>query len=404
MTNGNISDFGSVSCEEEDALFDAQLFTLNILHPSTRSPPQLVPFDLHYLLKRKERQAQCELRALNLSIDGRPHTRIEMTHGVCDRKGTIRVDPPPPAGAHTLELAALGAAGAPLDVARLAFTHLGHSPADDPDALCLLSYSQSGNHMLRFIVEYLTARPTAGCRGNLADRPIHANAFPPPHRPLDHVDAWAPPSAYKFHYSGPAAVNHKPTCPLSLGELGSCRRLVLLVRDFGKCIPRYFEGVSDAAAAVKGPPSVEAIDVQTDLYLDNLRTFAAFPGPRLLVRYEDLVANHSAAAAVAAFLAAAAGPTEEGAIRRRAAALAADYEGLLALSRGAAGRSWMGVRRASSSYLRGWSNVHICHLAGRLEAALRPDADGGGGGAVVREALTGYRGTLELLKTACSFV
>ena len=324
-----------------------------------------------------------------------------MTHGVCDRKGNIRVDPPPPAGAHTLELAALGAAGAPLDVARLAFTHLGHSPADDPDALCLLSYSQSGNHMLRFIVEYLTARPTAGCRGNLADRPIHANAFPPPHRPLDHVDAWAPPSAYKFHYSGPAAITHSADCKV---ELGSCRRLVLLVRDFGKCIPRYFEGVSDAAAAVKGPPSVEAIDVQTDLYLDNLRTFAAFPGPRLLVRYEDLVANHSAAAAVAAFLAAAAGPTEGGAIRRRAAALAADYEGLLALSRGAAGRSWMGVRRASSSYLRGWSNVHICHLAGRLEAALRPDADGGGGDAVVREALTGYRGTLELLKTACSFV
>ena len=51
-----------------------------------------------------------------------------------------------------------------------------------------------------------------------------------------------------------------------------------------------------------GGLSTAAIDQQAALYLDNVRTLAAFNGPWLLVRYEDLVAYGSAASAVAAFL------------------------------------------------------------------------------------------------------
>ena len=51
-----------------------------------------------------------------------------------------------------------------------------------------------------------------------------------------------------------------------------------------------------------GGLSTAAIDQQAALYLDNVRTLAAFNGPWLLVRYEDLVAYGSASAAVAAFL------------------------------------------------------------------------------------------------------
>jgi hypothetical protein len=408
LSNRITHDLDPVICEEEYASAQStpELYSLNILNPSSRKHVEAGPFDLQYLLSRKERSSPCELRALNLSIGARLHTRIETALGICDRETLIRVDPPPPPGTHTLELMALGPTGAPLAIGRIAFTHLGHRPADDPDAVCLLSYSQSGNHLLRFLIEYLTARPTAGCCGNLDDRPIHNNEFPPPHRPLGHVDPWAPPAAFKFHYSGRAAAEQRASCIL---PATGCRRLVLLVRDFGKCIPRYFEGRAEStgAAASTGPASFEAVDDHADLYLENLDTFAAFTGPRLLVRYEDLVANHSAAAAVADFFAQGSGTATAQALGVRRAALELDYEGLLALSRGAEGRSWIGVRRAASSYLRGWSNVHICHLARRFEEVMRPGPEGGRGGepeGVVREVLRGYEESLRLLQTACSFV
>ena len=148
--------------------------------------------------------------------------------------------------------------------------------------------------------------------------------------------------------------------------------------------------------------SAEAINEQASLYLGNLRAFAGFRGPRLLVRYEALVANRSEAAAVAAFLAAHEGPAEAAELARRAEALLDDYEGLLGLSRAATGRSWMGVRRASGPYLAGWSDAEMCVLGTRFEEEL-PDllSDGDGADGGLREALAGYEGSVEALTAVC---
>lgn len=37
----------------------------------------------------------------------------------------------------------------------------------------IASFPRSGNHLVRFLIEYLTGRPTLGCRGNPEDTPLH---------------------------------------------------------------------------------------------------------------------------------------------------------------------------------------------------------------------------------------
>ncbi|HET8637900.1 MAG TPA: hypothetical protein VFL96_13715 [Acidobacteriaceae bacterium] len=50
----------------------------------------------------------------------------------------------------------------------------------------IASYPRSGNHLVRFFVEYLTGRPTLGCYGNPEDVPVCNNTFPGAD-PLAHV-------------------------------------------------------------------------------------------------------------------------------------------------------------------------------------------------------------------------
>ena len=44
----------------------------------------------------------------------------------------------------------------------------------------LLSYPRSGNHLVRFLIELLTERPTSGSPGNGKDIPIYKNMFSQP--------------------------------------------------------------------------------------------------------------------------------------------------------------------------------------------------------------------------------
>ena len=118
------------------------------------------------------------------------------------------------------------------------FAHLGPAFEDDDNAVCLLSYSQSGNHFTRFVIEYLTKRPTHGCASAHEDIPIYLNEFPGKN-PLSDVNPHARPAAYKFHYS----MVSEFACSLTDLDGGRhCKKLILLIRDFAECIPRYFEG------------------------------------------------------------------------------------------------------------------------------------------------------------------
>ena len=362
-------------------------FTLNILSPVAGAALDGGPVDVRYIVRRADPRSRCATAAVTARLGGRRHTEVLMARGACDAESLLRLDAVP-RGTHMLELEARDAAGRPLAAARAYLSHPGPALREGPaDALCLLSYTQSGSHLLRFVLEFLTARPTAGCPGNLADLPIHANRFPGPGpSPLAHVDPFALPAAHKFHYGAPARAG----CTLADPQHGPhCRRLALLVRDPADAVPRYFE----AAAAPLLPPAVAE---QAELYLANVRRFAGFPGPRLLVRYEDLVAGGpaggpAAAAAVAAFL----GPDD--APPERAAALAAGWDGLLERNRGATGRAWAGVHPPGAPpRLAGWSAGLLCRLGAPLAAAL--DDEPGGPTA---EVLRPYEPSIRRLAAAC---
>jgi hypothetical protein len=118
--------------------------------------------------------------------------------------------------------------------------------------------------------------------------------------------------------------------------------------------------------------------------------FAAFAGPKLAVRYEDLVAGPAAAAAVATFLGSA---RAEPAL---AAALVSGYGALTERCRRAGGRDWLGVRRSAFGYGADWPAEARCRLGELFEAAWE------GAGEDVRAVLEAYRPSAGQLLTSCS--
>ncbi len=89
----------------------------------------------------------------------------------------------------------------------------------------LLSYPHSGNHWVRFIIEYLTGYPTCGIRSNKNDVPIYRNVFPLTSHPLAHVN---PHLEYLFYKS------HKANARLFSGAEG-VDSLLFLIRDYREC-------------------------------------------------------------------------------------------------------------------------------------------------------------------------
>lgn len=57
-----------------------------------------------------------------------------------------------------------------------------------PSVIALASYPRSGNHLVRFVVEYATGRSTRGGRDTEIDHPIRTNSFPDAADILAHVD------------------------------------------------------------------------------------------------------------------------------------------------------------------------------------------------------------------------
>ena len=189
--------------------------------------------------------------------------------------------------------------------------------------------------------------------------------------------------------------------------------MLLLVRDLAQAVPRYFEGATAAAAAADagggggalrngtaedeapagaGAVTAEGVDREMGRYLGNVAAFAAFRGPRLALRYEDLVAGPAAVATLAAFL----GPVR--APPARAAALAAGYGELTEQCRAAGGREWLGVLRAAAGYAAGWPAAAVCRLGRRFGEAW---AAAGAGGCAFRSVLEAYRHSAGRTLAAC---
>lgn len=139
--------------------------------------------------------------------------------------------------------------------------------SDDPESLqrdYLLSYPRSGNHWVRFIIEYITAKPTHGCIANEKDPPIHANCFPQDEKPLKHVDSSSSYVIWKAH---------------TLDELRGTARLVFIIRDFKECIPRHTSY------------DMDQFETCFKEYLDLLQFYDSHQKPKLLIYYEELLAS-----------------------------------------------------------------------------------------------------------------
>lgn len=68
----------------------------------------------------------------------------------------------------------------------------------------IASLPRSGNHLLRFIIEYVTGRETLGIRHNPEDLPLHCSAYPAAPDVLGHVAG--PAVGRKVHYANEIAV------------------------------------------------------------------------------------------------------------------------------------------------------------------------------------------------------
>lgn len=129
--------------------------------------------------------------------------------------------------------------------------------------IILLSYPRSGNHFVRFIIEYISNRPTAGCYASPTDTFICVKQFKNINL-LKHVDCKSPPITVKWHVVPPH------------GGTG----LILIVRNFIECISSH----KNYNIPLRGNGSVED-------YMKLLSYYNNYTGLKLIIYYEDLINN-----------------------------------------------------------------------------------------------------------------
>lgn len=126
----------------------------------------------------------------------------------------------------------------------------------------LLSYPRSGNHWVRFIIEFLTGRPSLGCKTSEdKDKPIYQTNFNGGYKPIKIEDT--SPIIRKSH---------------SPGEIMDCDKLIVIVREYKECIIRHNSG------------RITKKDI--DVYYNIIKFYDEFNGDKLLIKYNDLLNNN----------------------------------------------------------------------------------------------------------------
>ena len=139
--------------------------------------------------------------------------------------------------------------------------------------IVIASYPRSGNHLVRFLVEFITGRATLGCVGNPRDRPI-CSVFTGPQ--LEHVDLGEP-IGIKAHF--PREIRtllRGPERPA---------KLVLILRDPVEAILSHAPRKADETRAAY----LWRLGRQARHYRGLVRAFRRWPGQKLCLRYEALV-------------------------------------------------------------------------------------------------------------------
>ena len=137
----------------------------------------------------------------------------------------------------------------------------------------LLSFPRSGNHYVRFLLEYLSGLPTMGCLGNTDKIDVYIALRPfKDKKLLAHVDLNASPIIYKEHIAE-HLIGDKP--------LFEVKSLIIVVRAFQECIPSLFHLIEKEDQKIK--------EKWLDWWLNIIRYYHDFKGEKLLIYYEDLI-------------------------------------------------------------------------------------------------------------------
>lgn len=137
----------------------------------------------------------------------------------------------------------------------------------------ILSFPRSGNHLVRGLVEFLTQRPTNGCPGNHEDTPIAS-------RLKNKTDL--------IHVAGPAEWSkaHRPSQEVKRADPSS--KLIAIVRHPLESIASHYK--SDQKFTIQSlHREISPGSHLYGMYMDVLRKYNAWQGPKLIVYYEDLV-------------------------------------------------------------------------------------------------------------------
>ena len=139
----------------------------------------------------------------------------------------------------------------------------------------LLSYPRSGNHLVRYILEYITGLPTSGCYGNPKDRPIYTNKFPNKETPLSHVD-------HNYHFS--FTKFHKIPSVYNSAYLKADPSLILIVRDYKECIISHLRKTSGKDYSIE-----TTFQKEMNFYFKLLHYYDTYEGKKMIIYYEDLL-------------------------------------------------------------------------------------------------------------------
>ena len=129
----------------------------------------------------------------------------------------------------------------------------GHKLYDKP---LLVAYSRSGTNWIRYIVEFLTKKPTPGYT-----RIIKGKNFA-----LDHAH-------------------------MGFAVMKNYDEVILIVRDYKECLLRHLTKHWKTSSAVKTFLEQESSKTPPSGYIRNIQEFDKFKGKKLLIYYEDLILN-----------------------------------------------------------------------------------------------------------------
>lgn len=147
----------------------------------------------------------------------------------------------------------------------------------------ILSYPRSGNHFVRYIIEFLSGRATVGCTNSVVvspfeDSPICCRQGP---KLLNHVTLDNP-IACKFHFANP------PTTAKFFVPIGDVEKLILILRYPTEALISHNRNLKNKKEAG------EVFGRQVEKFIENLNFYQNFVGPKETILYEDLLSeSHS---------------------------------------------------------------------------------------------------------------